>query len=112
MIQGKTIQSQFHDNSYYYYESLLLAEKDASGNVQKVYINDGEGIAGMVRRIYNDSSVFSHYQRLYYLYDSSGSVSVITGENGLLLQNYSYSPYTSTLNIEQDNINGLQFVGR
>ncbi len=112
--------------SYYYYGTvespggghgaavplLLAEEKDATGKVKKVYVNDGEGIIGMVRAIYDDSGVFSHYQRLYYLYDSLGSVSYITGENGLPLQNYAYSPYGTCLNVTDDPINNLQFVGR
>ena len=97
---------------YYYEGSLLLCEKDGAGKMQKVYINDGEGIIGMVRYIYNKNGIFSHHQWLYYLYDSLGSVSVITGENGLPLQNYTYSPYGSTMNVKYDRINGLRFVGR
>ncbi len=80
--------------------------------MKQIYINDGEGILGFARYIYNDSGVFSHYQRLYYLYDSLGSVSYITGENGLPLQNYTYSPYGTCLNVTDDPINNLQFVGR
>ena len=91
--------------------SLPLAEK-VDGKMKKIYINDGEGIVGMVRAIYNDSSTFSHYQRLYYLYDSLGSVSAVTGENGLPLQNYTYTPYGTCLNVTDDSINNLQFVGR
>jgi len=97
---------------YYYDGSLLLAEKDGNGNILKIYINDGEGIVGMVRYIYKNTGEFSHYQRLYYLYDSLGSVSVVTGENGLPLQNYNYSPYGSTMNVEYDTVNNLRFVGR
>ena len=97
---------------YYYDGSLLLAEKDGNGNILKIYINDGEGIIGMVRYIYKNTGEFSHYQRLYYLYDSLGSVSVVTGENGLPLQNYNYSPYGSTMNVEYDPVNNLRFVGR
>ena len=97
--------------NYYYDGSLPLAEK-VDGKIKQIYINDGEGILGFVRYIYNDSGVFSHYQRLYYLYDSLGSVSYITGENGLPLQNYTYSPYGTCLNVTDDPINNLQFVGR
>jgi len=39
-------------------------------------------------------------------------VSYITGENGLPLQNYTYSPYGTCLNVTDDPINNLQFVGR
>ncbi|MBP7792946.1 MAG: hypothetical protein KA120_07795 [Candidatus Goldbacteria bacterium] len=80
--------------------------------MKQIYINDGEGILGFVRYIYDDSSTFSHYQRLYYLYDYLGSVSYITGENGLPLQNYTYSPYGTCLNVTDDPINNLQFIGR
>ena len=90
--------------------------------IQKAYVNDGDPpshgfgghgrIIGMIRYIYKNTEEFSHHQRLYYLYDSLGSVSVITGENGLPLQNYTYSPYGSTMNVEYDTINGLRFVGR
>ena len=97
---------------YYYDGSLLLCEKDGAGKMQKVYVNDGEGIVGMIRYIYKNTGEFSHYQRLYYLYDSLGSVSVITGENGLPLQNYTYSPYGSKMNIDYDPVNNLRFVGR
>jgi len=97
---------------YYYDGSLLLAEKDGAGRVQKIYINDGEGIVGMVRYIYKNTGEFSHYQWLYYLYDSLGSVSVVTGENGMPLQNYTYSPYGSTMNVEYDPVNNLRFIGR
>jgi RHS repeat-associated protein len=66
----------------------------------------------MVRPIYNESNTLTHHQRLYYLYDSLGNVSVVTGENGLPLQNYTYSPYGSTMNVEYDPVNNLRFVGR
>ena len=95
---------------YYYDGSLLLAEK-INGQVQKEYINDGQGITGMVNPIYTNGAL-NHYQRLYYLYDSLGSVSVITGDNGLPLQRYTYSPYGACLNVHNDPINSLQFVGR
>ncbi|MEM5777861.1 MAG: RHS repeat-associated core domain-containing protein [Candidatus Aenigmatarchaeota archaeon] len=98
--------------TYYYDGSLLLAEKDESGKIQKVYINDGEGIIGMVRYIYDSSNTFSHYQRMYYLYDSLGSVSAVADENGLPLQEYYYTPYGSTSNVEYDAINSLRFIGR
>ena len=56
--------------------------------------------------------VYNNYQKFYYFYDSLGSVSVITGENGLPLQNYTYSPYGSTMNADYDPVNNLRFVGR
>ncbi|MEM5777857.1 MAG: RHS repeat-associated core domain-containing protein [Candidatus Aenigmatarchaeota archaeon] len=89
-----------------------MAEKDGSGKIQKVYINDGEGIIGMVRYIYDSSNTFSHHQRLYYLYDSLGSVSAVADENGMPLQEYYYTPYGSTSNVERDPVNALQFIGR
>jgi RHS repeat-associated protein len=95
----------------FYDGNLLLAEKVGS-QIQKIYINDGTGIIGMVRPIYNESNTLTHYQRLYYLYDSLGSVSCVTGENGLPLQNYTYSPFGTCLNVTNDPINSLQFVGR
>jgi len=94
----------------FYDGSILLAEK-VGNQIQKIYINDGQGIVGMVRPIY-DGSTLTHYQRLYYLYDSLGSVSAVTGEHGLPLQNYTYSPYGTCLNVTGDPINNLQFVGR
>jgi RHS repeat-associated protein len=97
--------------SYFYDGNLLLAEKVGS-QITKIYINDGQGIVGMVRPIYDGSNNLSHYQRLYYLYDSLGSVSAVTGENGLPLQNYFYSPFGICLNVTGDPINNLQFVGR
>ncbi|HRU39606.1 MAG TPA: RHS repeat-associated core domain-containing protein, partial [Candidatus Goldiibacteriota bacterium] len=96
---------------YFYDGSLLLAEKVGS-QITKIYINDGQGIVGMVRPIYDGSNNLTHYQRLYYLFDSLGSVSAVTGEHGLPLQNYSYSPYGTCLNVTGDPINNLQFVGR
>jgi len=56
--------------------------------------------------------VYNNYQKFYYFYDSLGSVSVITGENGLPLQNYTYSPYGSTMNADYDPVNNLHFIGR
>jgi len=97
--------------SYFYDGSILLAEKVGS-QITKIYINDGQGIVGMVRPICDQSNNLSHYQRLYYLYDSLGSVSAVTGENGLPLQNYTYSPYGTCLNVTGDPIKNLQFVGR
>jgi RHS repeat-associated protein len=97
--------------SYFYDGSILLAEKVGS-QIMKIYINDGQGIIGMVRPIYDGSNNLSHYQRLYYLYDSLGSVSAITGEHGLPLQNYTYSPFGTCLNVTNDPINSLQFIGR
>ena len=98
------------DETYFYDGSILLAEKIGS-QIQKIYINDGQGIVGMVRPLY-DGSTLTHYQRLYYLHDSLGSVSAVTGEHGLPLQNYTYSPYGTCLNVTGDPINNLQFVGR
>jgi RHS repeat-associated protein len=97
--------------SYFYDGNLLLAEK-VGNQIQKIYINDGTGIVGIVRPIYNESETLTHYQRLYFLYDSLGSVSCITGENGLPLQNYTYSPFGTCLNVTNDPINSLQFIGR
>jgi RHS repeat-associated protein len=100
------------ENQPYFYDgNLLLAEKVGS-QIQKIYINDGQGIVGMVRPIYDGSNSLTHYQRLYYLYDSLGSVSAVTGEHGLPLQNYTYSPFGTCLNVVGDPINNLQFVGR
>jgi len=123
--EGKTIAYNYDHNDlrvekevdgrkikYYYDGSLLLCEKDGAGKMQKVYINDGEGIVGMIRYIYKNIGEFSHHQRLYYMYDSLGSISVVTGENGLPIQNYTYSPYGSTMNIDYDPVNNLRFVGR
>jgi RHS repeat-associated protein len=105
-------QTETKQNSSYFYDgSILLAEKVGS-QIQKIYINDGQGIVGMVRPIYNESNTLTHYQRLYYLYDSLGSVSAVTGEHGLPLQNYTYSPFGTCLNVTNDPINNLQFVGR
>jgi RHS repeat-associated protein len=39
-------------------------------------------------------------------------VSAITGEHGLPLQNYTYSPFGTCLNVTNDPINSLQFIGR
>jgi len=47
---------------------------------------DRAKIIGMVRPIYNESNTLTHYQRLYYMYDSLGSVSIITNELGLPVQ--------------------------
>jgi RHS repeat-associated protein len=95
---------------YFYDGSILLAEK-VGNQIQKIYINDGQGIVGMVRPIY-DGSTLTHYQRLYYLYDSLGSVSAVTGEHGLPLTSYTYSPFGTCLNVTGDPINNLQFIGR
>jgi RHS repeat-associated protein len=97
---------------YLYDGNLLLAETDNADKIQKVYINDGQGIIGMVRYIYKDDGTFSHYQSLYYMYDSLGSVSLVAGEDGKPLQNYKYTPYGALINVESDPINGLRFVGR
>lgn len=109
MITGNIIYSTNKKTSYYYDGSLLLAEK-INGQVQKEYINDGQGIVSMVNPIYTNGTV-NHYQRLYYLYDSLGSVSAVTGDHGLPLQRYTYSPYGACLNVKGDPINPLQFVG-
>jgi RHS repeat-associated protein len=97
--------------SYLYDGNLLLAEK-VGNKITKYYINDGQGIIGIVRPIYNESDTLTHYQRLYFLYDTLGSVSCVTGENGLPLQNYTYSPFGTCLNVTNDPINSLQFIGR
>jgi len=97
--------------TYFYDGQILLAEK-VGNQIQKTYINDGQGIIGMVRPIYDGSNQLTRYQRLYYLYDSLGSVSAVTGEHGLPLQNYTYSPYGTCLNVTGDPINNLQFIGR
>jgi len=106
----KTMNKTCIKPPYFYDGSILLAEKVGS-QVQKIYINDGQGIVGMVRPIY-DGSTLTHYQRLYYLYDSLGSVSAVTGENGLPLTGYKYTPYGSCMNVSNDPINNLQFIGR
>ena len=96
---------------YFYDGSILFTEKVGS-QPQKIHINDGIGIIGMVSPIYNKNNTLTHYQRLYYMYDSLGSISVVTGENGLPIQNYTYSPYGRCLNTENDPVNNLRFVGR
>jgi len=96
---------------YFYDGSILLTEKVGS-QPQKIHINDGIGIIGMVSPIYNKNNTLTHYQRLYYMYDSLGSISVVTGENGLPIQNYTYSPYGSCLNTDYDPVNNLRFIGR
>ena len=96
---------------YYYDGNLLLAEKK-DGKMDRVYINDGQGIIGMVRYIYDESGVFSHYQRLYFMYDSLGSVSLVTDEEGMPVQEYMYTPYGNAWNTTSDPVNGLRFVGR
>ncbi|MBN2754505.1 MAG: hypothetical protein JXR81_06520 [Candidatus Goldbacteria bacterium] len=98
--------------NYLFDGSLMLAEKDASGKIQKVYINDGAGVLGMVRYIYKEDGTFSHYNRLYYMFDSLGSVTAVTGENGLPVTEYIYSPYGEITNTEKDPVNSLSFVGR
>ena len=128
VVMGTTIVSYVYDHNdlrvkktvtksgvskvtrYIYDGSLLLAEYEDDVLV-KVYINDGEGVVGMVRYLYNEGS-FSHYQRLYYLYDTLGSVAQVTAENGLVLQEYLYTPYGEAYNTAADSVNGLRFVGR
>ncbi|HRQ45126.1 MAG TPA: RHS repeat-associated core domain-containing protein, partial [Candidatus Goldiibacteriota bacterium] len=103
---GTTITNYLFDGS------LMLAEKDSLGKIQKVYINDGAGIVGMVRYIYKEDGTFSHYARLYYMFDSLGSVTAITGENGMPVTEYMYSPYGEVTNTTADPVNSLTFVGR
>ena len=70
------------------------------------------GIIGMIRYLYDDEEEVTHKQRLYYMYDSLGSVSLATNEVGAPEQEYIYSPYGWSTNVEGDDINSLQFVGR
>ena len=100
------------DTRYYYDGSILLAEKDKYGRIKKIYINDGEGIIGMVRYVYKEDGSFSHYKRYYYMYDTLGSVSVVTDETGKPEKEYYYTPYGKVINTEYDPVNPLRFIGR
>jgi len=96
---------------YYYDGSLLLAEKE-NNKLTKVYINDGTGIIGMVRYIYKEDGTLSHKQKLYFLFDSLGSVSLVTSETGEVVTNYTYTPYGELMNMTSDPVNSLTFVGK
>ncbi len=89
----------------------MLAEKE-NDKLSKVYINDGTGIIGMVRYIYKDDGTLSHKQRLSFLFDSLGSVSVVTNEVGEVVTQYSYTPYGELMNMTSDPVNSLMFVGK
>ncbi|MFW5895710.1 MAG: RHS repeat domain-containing protein [archaeon] len=78
----------------------------------KVYVNDGGGIMSQVRSVRDEANTERNKQRLYYHYDSLGSVSLITNEIGKPLQEYYYTPYGECFNVASDSINGLRFVGR
>jgi RHS repeat-associated protein len=88
-----------------------LAETDASGKIQKIYINDGARIIGMVKYVYKPDGTFSHYMPMYYMFDSLGSVSAITAETGKPLQMYKYTPYGKVTNTIDDSENALRFIG-
>jgi len=95
---------------YYYNGTKLLAEGDGT-KITKIYTNDNEGVLGMTRKIYEQSSSY-HYQSLYYLFDNLGSVAAITDDSGKPVQYYQYDPYGRITNAVTDPVNSLTFVGR
>lgn len=109
---SQSIKKQSQNTPYLYDGNLLLAETDSADKIQKVYINDGQGIIGMVRYIYKGDGTFSHYQSLYYLFDTLKSISLVTGEDGKPLQGYKYTPFGGISNTESDPVNELRFIGR
>jgi RHS repeat-associated protein len=124
VIGGKTVSYVYDHNdwrvkktvngvetNYLYDGSLLLAETDASGKIQKIYINDGARIIGMVKYVYKPDGTFSHYMPMYYMFDSLDSVSAITAETGKPLQMYKYTPYGRVTNTIDDSENALRFIG-
>jgi RHS repeat-associated protein len=96
---------------YYYNGSKLFAEGDGT-KITKTYTNDNEGVLGMTRKIYDNVGAFSHYQRLYYLFDNLGSVAAVTNETGKPVQYYQYDAYGRITNAVIDPVNSLTFVGR
>jgi RHS repeat-associated protein len=124
VIGGKTVSYVYDHNDwrvkktvngvetdYLYDGTLLLAETDASGKIQKIYINDGARIIGMVKYVYKPDGTFSHYMPMYYMFDSLGSVSAITAETGKPIQMYKYTPYGRVTNTIDDSENALRFIG-
>ena len=97
---------------YFYNGTNLLCEKDSTGKLLKTYTNDNEGILGFTRSVYDTSGTLHNKQRLYYLFNEQGSVTNITNEIGTPIQTYAYDPYGNILNVSNDPLNILTFVGR
>lgn len=97
--------------SYFYNGNQLLCEKNEY-TTQKVFINDNEGLLGMVRHVYNETNDFLNYESLYYLFNEQGSVTTITNESGKPIKHYQYDPYGNVTNTKTDPINNFVFIGR
>ncbi len=121
---GKTIAYNYNHNNlrvgknvngavthYYYNGKKLFAEGDGT-KILKIYTSDDEGALGMTRKIYTSSGTFSHFQRLYYLFDNMGSVTALTDDTGRPVQYYQYDAYGQITNATGDPINSITFVGR
>ncbi len=123
-IGSKTIAYNYNHNNlrvgknvngavthYYYNGKKLFAEGDGT-KILKIYTSDDEGALGMTRKIYTSSGTFSHFQRLYYLFDNLGSVTALTDDTGRPVQYYQYDAYGQITNATGDPINSITFVGR
>src|SRR6056297_3252837 len=98
---------------YFYNGNQLLCEKYSGNRMSKVYTNDNEGVLGMKRYSYDkDTDEFLNTQKYYYLFDELGSVTAITGSDGMPVKYYFYDPYGNVSNTSNDPGNNLCFVGR
>ena len=59
-----------------------------------------------------DTDEFLLTQKLYYLFDELGSVTAITGSDGMPVKYYLYDPFGNVTNTTNDPGNNLCFVGR
>ena len=59
-----------------------------------------------------DTDEFLLTQKLYYLFDEPGSVTAITGSDGMPVKYYLYDPYGNVVNTTNDPGNNFTFIGR
>ena len=98
---------------YYYNGDKLLCEKMSQNRMLKIYTNDTEGVLGMKRYSYDVlTEGFLNTQKLYYMFDELGSVTVITNADGMPVKYYNYDPWGDVLNTSDDPINNFTFIGR
>ncbi len=98
--------------TYYYNGNQLLCEKDETGRLSKVFINDSEGLLGFTILNYKPNGEFSNYEPVYYLFNDQGSVTTLTNEVGRPIKHYLYDPYGNLTNTTTDPNNNFTFIGR
>ena len=112
-------------HTYFFHNGdRLICEKFSQGKISKRYTYDDDppasyglrrtgGLLGMKHYVYdNNTEEFLMTRDLYYLFNTLGSVTVITNDTGMPVKYYHYDPFGNVTNTTEDPINNFTFAGR